>query len=74
MKSITKLVTVFVILLAGCKTDNNTADFSSPKSLFVDQIASHTAGVISITNSIKLKLAKSYGDSLSGKNGRKTDF
>ncbi len=60
------LIATNVIKLA-CKSSNKTDDFTSPKSLFVDQITSHTAGVISITRAVKLKLAKSWSDSLSGK-------
>ena len=67
MKPLAKLFLLLTVLLAACNTKDTTDDFSSPKSLFVDQITSHTGGVISITSSIKLKLTKSWGDSLAGK-------
>ena len=63
-----EILTVFfdTIIALACTPSNND-DFHSPKSLFVDQITAHTAGVISITNPIKLKLEKKWGDSLLGK-------
>jgi alpha-2-macroglobulin len=74
MKILTKIMFVALVVSLACKPSKKTDDFSSPKSLFVDQITSHTAGAISITNSIKLKLAKSWGDSLSGKTIEKKLF
>lgn len=73
MKFLTNLFLVVLVAILAC-SPIETDDFSSPKSLFVDQITSHTAGVISITNSIKLKLTKSWGDSLTGKTIEKSIF
>ncbi len=67
MKKLTYLLLTTLLIVSACNKDNDKTDFSSPKSLFVDQITSHTAGVISITSSIKLKLVKNWGDSLAGK-------
>lgn len=57
---------VFIIFSCGESTEKRVDDFSSPKSLFVDHIGSFTGGVISISNSIKIKLTKSIPDSLVG--------
>lgn len=53
-------------LFVACQSKKEQ-DFSSPKSLFVDQVSSFTGGVVSITSPIKLKLTKNMGDSLAGK-------
>ncbi|MEQ9377575.1 MAG: alpha-2-macroglobulin family protein [Imperialibacter sp.] len=57
-------------LLTACGGSGPAArkdDFSSPKNLYVDYISSFTGGVISRTSSIRIRLAKSAGDSLAGK-------
>ncbi len=74
MKKLTYLLLTTLLITSACNNNNEKTDFSSPKSLFVDQITSHTAGVISITSSIKLKLAKNWGDSLAGKIIEKSIF
>ncbi len=74
MKKLACLLLSALLITTACNKGNKKADFSSPKSLFVDQITSHTAGVISITSSIKLKLAKNWGDSLAGKTIEKSIF
>ncbi|MCB0495061.1 MAG: hypothetical protein KDC79_02905, partial [Cyclobacteriaceae bacterium] len=67
-----KRLALFLLATAGlvaCESKKETPkdDFSSPKSLFVDQVSSFTGGVISITSPIKLKLTKNMGDSLAGR-------
>jgi len=74
MKILINLLIATLFITLACTKDSNKADFSSPKSLFVDQVTSHTAGVISITSTIKLKLAKNWGDSLTGKTIEKSIF
>lgn len=60
---------LLIALITSCEEKKEAVrdDFSSPKSLFIDQISSFTGGVISKTSSIKLKLARNWNDSLSGK-------
>ncbi len=74
MKFLTNLLFASLVIVLACNKDAEQSDFSSPKSLFVDQITSHTAGVISITSRIKLKLAKNWGDSLTGRTIEKSIF
>ncbi|MCF6361427.1 MAG: MG2 domain-containing protein [Cyclobacteriaceae bacterium] len=74
MKSLTRLLLATLVFVLACQPSSDPTDFSSPKSLFVDQITSHTAGVISITSPVKLKLAKNWGDSLTGKTIEKSIF
>ena len=66
MKYFNTFLLAAATLLAAC-TSNDNVKFSSPTTLFVDQITAHTAGVISITDPIKVKLTKNMGDSLTGK-------
>ncbi len=73
MKLITSILLASLFIIIACKP-SKTDNFSSPKSLFADQITSHTAGVISITSTIKLKLAKNWGDSLTGETIEKSLF
>ncbi|MCX2746051.1 MG2 domain-containing protein [Mangrovivirga sp. M17] len=51
-----------LFLTLGCNNDHD--DFSSQKGLFVDYISSYTGGVISVGSNIKIRLAKSFPDSL----------
>ncbi|GAA4850784.1 MG2 domain-containing protein [Algivirga pacifica] len=66
-----RLYTPFFILLScwvlsACKysASNQNDTFSSPKSLFVDQISSFTAGKVSIGTDIRIKLTKNISDSI----------
>ena len=41
-------------------------DFSSPRNLFVDHVASFTGGVVSVSSDIRLRLTKTVPDSIIG--------
>ncbi len=60
------ILSVFLISSCGKSSEQTSDDFSSPRSLFVDHISSYTGGVISVGNSIRLKLTTSTPDSLIG--------
>jgi uncharacterized protein YfaS (alpha-2-macroglobulin family) len=58
---------VFLLIFSCNRSDQSTTDnFSSPVGLFVDEVSAHTAGVVSVTSPIRLRLASNAGDSLAG--------
>ncbi|MBV6646263.1 MAG: hypothetical protein KI790_12485 [Cyclobacteriaceae bacterium] len=73
MKSISQTLIVALFFIWGCGKSGqgnqilaSQDNFSSPKALFVDHVSSFTAGAISVTSDIRLKLTKSVADSLVG--------
>ncbi|PWJ43779.1 Ig-like domain-containing alpha-2-macroglobulin family protein [Sediminitomix flava] len=56
----------FFLAFTACekKPANQKDNFSSPKSLFVDHISSHTGGIVSIGSDIRLKFTKNVSDSI----------
>jgi len=60
---------IFGLSLFSCRQDKNKAwqaDYSNDRMLFVDYVASHTGGVVSVTSAVRVKLTRPAGDSLSG--------
>lgn len=61
-----RLILALVVLFSGCQTGTEKGTNADTKARFADYIAAYTNGVISRAATIRVKLAKSPGDSLAG--------